>query len=377
LKGIIKRAGAQILLAIALGVALLLFKDEWRFSGFVHHLGTAFIVAAIVTGFWHLREVSEVIEKYVRSMLVDFSYLTNLDVRTLMQLRSTAGRAILQRNTDNPAYERTKLEQWIDSLLYERLLPGKAPLSGIYRDKYSERIAVERLSLADAFRDVGHPLFGLSEQERQQPVIRIRTTGRFTVISPRLAGDNYEYYEIAYSNSSSPLPNFPAEKQTSIHAGHDARTAEPLTVTVREDNGQIITTAEPKKLEFVNGLCKVWIETIEYKSPIREPLLLNTMSALTRGVHVDIFQVGGGVPLVFVGQMIATPLNEPNEMDCGIGSAHLEYDGWLFEDHGYHFYWWEASDDDAMRKMVATVRKLEELPPAVKDTNQSDNHPTD
>src|SRR6266545_3094504 len=124
MKELIKRAWAQILLAIAVGIALLIYKDDWRFAGFVHHLGTAFVVAAIVTAFWHLREVSDVIQKYVRSMLVDFSYLTNMDVPTLMQLRSTAARAILQRNTDNPSYERTKLENWIDSLLYERLLPG-------------------------------------------------------------------------------------------------------------------------------------------------------------------------------------------------------------------------------------------------------------
>ncbi|HEX6188534.1 MAG TPA: hypothetical protein VFZ40_10675, partial [Pyrinomonadaceae bacterium] len=294
MKDLIKSAWAQILLAIAVGILCLLYKDEWRLSAFIHHLGTAFIVAAIVTAFWHLREVSEVIHKYVRAMLVDFSYLTNMDVPTLMQLRSTAARAILQRSTDNPSYERTKLENWIDSLLYERLLPGKAKLSGIYRDNCSERIAVQRLTLAEALREVGSPADGLSEDALAATVVRVTTTGRFTVISPQVSDDNYKFYEFTYSNSSSGLANFPIEKQTRVFVGNDQRNAEELIVRTTRQDGEVKSTVEPRKLEFTKGMCKVWLKTIEYKSLARDPFALNTMSHLTHGIRVDIFQVGPG-----------------------------------------------------------------------------------
>jgi hypothetical protein len=369
MKELFKRAWAQISLAFAVGIALLLYKDEWRLAGFVHHLGTAFVVAAIVTAFWHLREVSDVIQKYVRSMLVDFSYLTNMDIPTLMQLRSTAARAILQRNTDNPSYDRTKLENWIDSLLYERLLPGKRRLSGIYRDNCSERIAVERLTLADALREVGSPASGLSEEALRAVVVRLTTTGRFTVISPQVSDDNYNYYEFSWAGSSSGVANFPIEKQTRIFVGKDQKNAEQLMVQTKCEDGQILTTIEPKKLEFTKGICTVWLKTIEYKSLAREPFVLNTMSYLTHGIRVDIFQVGQGAPLVFVGQMIATPLNEPTESDCGVRSAHLEYDGWLFEDHGYQFYWWEASDSNTLPEPHATLNQSRQAEDSVERTH--------
>src|ERR1051325_804909 len=101
MREMIKGAWAQILLALTVGILLILYKDEWRYAALIHHLGTALVVAAIVTAFWHLREVSEILHKYVEAILFDYSYLTRLKLESLIELRSKAAAAILQKITDN------------------------------------------------------------------------------------------------------------------------------------------------------------------------------------------------------------------------------------------------------------------------------------
>jgi hypothetical protein len=83
-------------------------------------------------------------------------------------------------------------------------------------------------------------------------------------------------------------------------------------------------------------------ELIEYKSPERESFILNTMALLTKGLTVSVHQIGDGPAQVFVGQLIATPTDEMREGDVGRYQASLSYDGWMFEDHGYQFHWFES-----------------------------------
>lgn len=343
-----KRAWAQILLAFLTGILLIFYKQEWRLADQVHHVGTAFIVAAIVTAFWHLREVSEIINKYVGSILVDYSFLAKLELSALMELRSIAARAIIEKNADNPRYKRAELETGIDKLLYERLLPGKNRLSGIYREDYDEDIVVEYETLAEALSEVGAVTDGISEGDLKAFIMKVTTTVQYEVISPRVSDRNYSKYEFTYSTRLPGVANFPKEKLLSILVGNDEKSAVALAVDPKMDKGQVLFLANPTLLDFEEGTCSIWMVSVEYKSPVREPFVLNTMSYLTRGLRASIRMVGKGPSLVFAGQMIATPLNKPTEGGSGVNFTRLKYDGWLFEDHGYHFYWWTEEGDQTL-----------------------------
>src|SRR6266404_2762041 len=348
MKEIFKRAWAQILLALAFGILLISYDQQRRCADLIHHLGTAFIVAAIVTAFWHLREVSEVIEKYVTSILLDYSYLTKLKLPALVALRSKAAKAILENTANNPKYKRDELETWIDDLLYKRLLPGEAPSSGLYRENYVDHITVEYLTLEEALRKEGSPISALAPAELGSFVMRVTSTTHYTVISPRLAESKDSGYPFWYSATGRGLTNFPMDKLQTLLVGNDQKSATKLAITISGDEqGKVIYKAEPKSFKFENGACKIWMRLVEYKS-INESFSLNTMSHLTRNLRTSIYQVGQGPRLVFVGQMIATPLEETQTECHEPHGAWLEYDGWLFEDHGYHFYWFPSAEEEGI-----------------------------
>jgi hypothetical protein len=340
MKGIIKRAWAQIFLAVTVALLLIAYKQAWPYADLVHHLGEALVVAAVVTAFWHLREVSEVINKYVRGILLDYDHLVTLETSVLRGLRSKAAKAILHNKCDNPSYRRDELEEWIDKLLYQGLLPGGTSSSGLYREDYVERIVVEYLTLDQALDSENLPKKGLNDAELRSHVMRLTTTTEFTVISPSLS--NKSGYAAKNTADGCGLPNFPPQSLTRVRIGRDREHAKEVLTKTREDNqGQIFWETEPKTLSFENGKCNVWMEILEYRSPIREPFVLNTMGLLTRNLSVSIHQIGQGKPLLFLGQMIATPSDEGRETDTAPHVAWLKYDGWLFEDHGYHFHWFE------------------------------------
>ena len=351
----IKGAWAQILLALTVGILLILYKDEWRYAALIHHLGTALVVAAIVTAFWHLREVSEILHKYVEAILFDYSYLTRLKLESLIELRSKAAAAILQKITDNPAYKRDELEGWINTLLYDRLMPGKAPSSGWYRQNYTEEIVVEYLTLEEACGREGVGTAGISSEELKALVIRVTTTTDFTVISPSLS-DTSLTYPIYFTGESCGLSKLPAEKLIKVFGGKDRGTSSPLAIKTKFDNqGQFCWAAGPTNLPFEKGKCKVWIERVAYKSPHKESFILNTMALLTQNLTASIHQIGKGPAQVFVGQLVATPVEDMRARDAAPYHASLKYDGWLFEDHGYHFYWFPVLEEISQAETVVEI----------------------
>jgi hypothetical protein len=365
MKEMFKSAWAQILLAIAVGILLISYKDDWPFAEIIHHLGTAFIVAAVVTGFWHLREVSEVIEKYVKSILLDYSYLTKLRLEVLMELRSKAAKAILEKAANNPRFKRDELEAWIDDILYKRLLPGDASSSGVYRENYVERITVEYLTLEEACRDERLPLTDILPEVLGSMIMRVTSITRYTVISPSISDHKGSGYPVGYSNTGSGVgvTNFPVEKLLTISVGNSQASATPLTLGFEEVQGQILSKAEPRIFKFdKDGTCDIWMRVVEYKSPLRESFVLNTMSCLTHNLRAYINHLGKGARLTFVGQMIATPVEKMSKPQPESQGAYLEYDGWLFEDHGYHFYWWTASEEGKTETIKRAPERIAERP---------------
>lgn len=345
MRDMIRGAWAQILLALTVGILLLSYKEEWRYAALSHHLGTAFVIAAIVTAFWHLREVSEVIHKYVKAILFDYTYLTRLRLESLMELRSKAAKAILQKAADNPAYKRDELEDWLDTLLYDRLIPGKAPSSGWYRENYVEQIVIEYLTLQEARECEGLPTVDIPSTDLQSMIVRVTTTTDFTVIAPNVADEKLKY-PVRFTGEGCGLPNFPIDKLIRASGGRDQLTSSPLAIKpTSAKRGQFCWEAGPSDLTFEKGKCRVWTEMVEYKSPLRESFILNTMALLTHNLTVSIHQIGKGPAQVFVGQLIATPANDMRGQDTATYRASLRYDGWLFEDHGYHFHWFPAVEE--------------------------------
>src|SRR5437868_13343705 len=103
LRRVFHAAWAQITLALLSGI-LGTFIPEHHWYSFLHEVGIGLIVAAFVTSFWHLRELSELFERFSRQVLLDNDYLSRLNVKTLTALRSAAARRILETCADNPEY---------------------------------------------------------------------------------------------------------------------------------------------------------------------------------------------------------------------------------------------------------------------------------
>lgn len=328
---------SQILLAFLAGAWLSRIDPLTKYWGVLHDIGIALLVAAIVTIFWHLREFSDFFERFARAILIEDEHLANLSISTLTRLRSRAGRHILSARTDNPNYdERNKLADEIDAMIFGNLLSSKEGSSGMYREKYRERITIEAMSFEAALREVGTDPAGLPADVLKATVHKITTVTSYTIIAPFVAISSYD---VKLNGRYADMPaSFPIAKRLSLRAGHSESKAVDIKINVtNRREGGIDVEAVPCPLPLTNGGCDIWTEMVEYRSPSAEAHILNTMSLLTRGFRVDLFQSGPGPFLVFDGGFVAPNAPDP---EFGPHSIHLEYDGWLFEDQGYNIWWW-------------------------------------
>jgi hypothetical protein len=197
---LLKIAWAQVILVFILGVGLIYLPTEkYRWLEPLHHIEIGLVVAAAVTSFWHLREFSEFFEKFSSAVLIKDEYLSKLSPQSLTDLRSKAARAILEFHVDNPNYKHTELGEWIDRVLFEDLLPGRAPLSGVYRKHHKEDISLQFLTLEEALNGVDASTSGVPQDDLQSKVIKIISISRFTVISPKVGSADYSFYKAGYS----------------------------------------------------------------------------------------------------------------------------------------------------------------------------------
>ena len=337
---LLNRTWAQILLAFLIGVALSFVPDKGNYMAF-HHIGIGLLVAAVVTLFWHMREFSEFFEKFARKVLIDDEYLSRLSIETLTQIRSKAGREILKSKVKNDDYERDQLSDWIDEILYERLLPSEKGASGIYRENYNERIYVEHRSLGDALAEVGAPDSGVPQEALTAIIQKITTISWYRVIAPQKS--ECPPYMVHMEGRFADLPYFPLKSRVAFFAGHGEAFAEvvPVEITDRKLGG-IDFKSSPLGLRIAEGECSVWTKSVEYRSPGAEAHILNTMNILTRGLEVDLTQTGPGPRLVIDAGLIAIGTGEDSVTPFPFG-IHLKYNGWLFQDHGYCIWWWQSA----------------------------------
>ena len=328
---------SQVLLALFAGLALSLFPAEWPTAP-LHHIGIGLIVAAFVTVFLHLREITEYFEKFTGAVLVRDEYLRRLKRPALAELRANAARAMLRAEVDNTVYEQRSLADWMDRILY-KCLPTEVPASGIYREKYHEKVGLELLTLEAALQGIGANTVEIPSERLTNLVLRITTTIWYTAVSPKR---EQSQYLVPYSGKGADMPHFPISSRVTVMAGSTEDDAEimPVTATDIKLGGVSFDVPESKRLSFKDGVCPVWLRIVEYRSPERELHMLSTMSKITRGLTLDAFQVGAGPKLVFDGAIIA-PGILPNKPAYGERSISLRHDDWLFEDNGYVIWWWQ------------------------------------
>src|SRR5436305_1025047 len=290
-------AWSQIALALILGT-LLSYAPATGMSEPFHHIGIGLLVAAVVTTFWQFREFAEYLEKYAQAVLVHDEHLKKLNLPALMTLRARADAAILNSVVTNEHFQRKALGEWLDDMLYAKLLPGNTAGSGIYRDSFDEDICLEYPTLREALIEVGVDTEGIPPADLSQLVLKVTSTATYKAVSPRLKDSNYEYYVVPFSGRGANLPHFPLDRRVSVEVGIAENLAKPIVLSfVDEPLGGITFKGEPERLPFRNGECDVWMRSVEYRSPAREPYVLNTMSTLTRNVNVHLYRTGPGPKL--------------------------------------------------------------------------------
>jgi len=326
---VFRAAWSQVVLALLIGT-LLTFVPERHLYSPLHDVGIGLIVAAFVTLFWHLREFSEFFERLSTDVLLKDEYLERLNVRSLTKLRSKAARQILESCSDNSHYQRLALGDWIDTLMFDHLLPGKSPLSGMYREAYEEKIQVEFITLEKALRDVGAPVTDVPAAALADQVVKVTETVWYTIVPPSRSDRTYP---VSYSGESADMPYFPFDKRVRVFVGEREDDAKELLLKFsREPHRGISYVALPRELPFRDGKCKVWLRNVDYRSRYAESHILNTMSVVTRNLKIDLFQVGSGPKLAFAGDVMAP--GEDKEIHHYENGVALEFTGWLFEDHG-------------------------------------------
>jgi hypothetical protein len=330
---------AQILLALVIGTLLSFLPSENAgYRSAFHHIGIGLLVAAVVTLFWHLREFADFFEKFAKSVLLDDAYLARLNIDTLKKLRKQAGHEILRSLVDNlENYKRDDLADWIDTILYDRLLPGGTTSSGLYRENYTDNIVIETKTLQDALLEVGEDSGKYPDDALSSTVHKITTTTRYKIIAPSVSAN--PDYELRFSANLADMPHFPCEKRIRYRVGHSEPDSHEVHLEIKKRKlGGMSVKANALFLKFVKGECAVWSEMVEFRSPDAEALVLNTMALLTRGLEVDLFQTGTGPELAFDGSIVAAYADNPT---LGLHSIRLKFDGWLFESQGYCIWWWK------------------------------------
>jgi len=135
---------------LALIVSILLtYIPERGLPKLFREIGIGLIVAAIVTAFWQLREISEYFLSLARSTLIQDEYLRRLNLPSLRHLRAAAASVILQRHVNSPNYDWRQKEQWFENVLFQTIFPSEQAGSGIYREDFRDVITLEFISLGE------------------------------------------------------------------------------------------------------------------------------------------------------------------------------------------------------------------------------------
>lgn len=337
----LRLVSVQIALAVGLGSLLVLLAPEDGFWKLLDHLGIGFFVAAIVTLFWHLREMREFFESLAQSVLVRNEFLKRLNLEALREIRTTAASVILDKVTENPNYDWLGLERWVDSALFDWALPSAKAGSGIYREEYSDSMTLEFKTMEEILHELHLPAEGIEETELRKEVLKSTTISNYRVIAPRKDAASYPSYAVPLSGRASDMPHIPLDQRVRFFVGADERTANEVRLRFQDVERGGITYEGTHSFPFVEGEAKVWSKIIDYTLPPTEPFVLNAVKDLTHGMRVHLTVAGRPKRLVFEGVVMGFQGAALARIDHLPNGISLSYPGWLFEDHGYIIWWWE------------------------------------
>ncbi len=326
---------AQFGLAFTAGVLLSLWAGSDPHRVLFAHIGMALTIAAIITLFYQLHEMSVLFQSIARTTLIENDYLRLLNTAALRKVRTSAAAEILHRGVDNPRYERLALEGLVDNLLYKTLAPARGAPSGAYRENYREVVTLEFIEMAEAARLLGLDAHALGGGEY---LLRETSIAEYVVVSPRLRDSLFRNHDVVLSVTLADVPGVPLAKRARVWVGESAATATPLHLVFKDRADGGFEYEGRTTVPFVDGQAHVWMKLEEWRFGMRQPHIFNIMALPTKGISATVFMTGRSLPLVFEGSIVAiesTP--EPSWQPNGI---HLEYPGWLLEGHGYFVWWW-------------------------------------
>lgn len=335
--GFLRIVWAQIALAFLGGAALIYWAPEKGFWKVIDHIGIGFVVAAIVTLFWQLREMTEFFLSLARSTLIEDDYVRKLNQPSLRRLRSAAVSAAVEDLVTNQKYDWRKLEGWVDEVMFSRLLPTAPPPSGVYRKDYRDSIVLEFVTLRAALSELSAPMDAVPQDALNMIVLKQTITTRYTVVAPRL-GTEYQGYPVSLSGKASDMPFIETKSRVRYYVGNREQDAVEVPVRIVDIPRGGIEYEARREVSFVNGEAHVWTKRVTYVLPASEPFIVETMSHMTDGARVHLSATGTDGRIVFDGDMIG--FGGTKNIEYLANGLELEYGGWLFEDHGYIIWWW-------------------------------------
>jgi hypothetical protein len=334
---------AQIALAMIVGLFLVtLSLPSHQTQSILEHIGIGLIVAAIVTAFWQLREISDFFVSLSRQTLIEHDYVKTLNLPSLRKLRSTAATAIFSQLVDNKTYESAGVESLADEILHTQLAPGEAPLSGIYRDDYVENIVLESISTEEAIKELGSSASMSTTVEKPLTVLKETSTYEYRVVAPRLDHPYYREYTVECSGRSADMPLAPLDKCLTLRVGPSRDEAKLVPLSFKNDPDGGYHFEGKVAMPFRNGEVRVWSQLVDYRIEERQPFVFHSMVHLTHKARVHIQVTSQQHCLAFDGDWFGVSgVGEKRYFPNGI---ELTYSGWLLENHGYFIWWWRAPE---------------------------------
>lgn len=332
---ILRSVWTYIGLGILGGVLLTTVVHEKYPSDIFLRLGDALIIASLVGGLLHVKEVSVLFETLARKTLVQDEYLMKLSSDQLRKIRSLTLQLTVGKAVNNPDHRWRDLESTIESqVLFQYLPDDRNPKAGLYRSDYDEAIALKFMTLGESFEDAHVEVPAEAQGDPQLGLVKVRkhtTTTSFEIIASRTDIEIEFEYPLEFMFGE--VPFFPTPNRVKSWVGEEEASAEEIHFDEPKVEAGLITFKK-KVLLKVRGSRSVWVKTEEWYDADDPRFILNTMSFLTRGLSLA---VSSDQPLRFGGGIFGIGRESPAKvMEHGVS---LRYDNWLLEENGYIIWW--------------------------------------
>lgn len=298
----------------------------------VKHIGTGFIVAALATLFFHIREVKEHLHKFARIVLVESEYLSTLRPARLFELRRKIGAVILEDVVTNHEYDFGALDRALEQTFFKGMMQGgTATPDAEYRRAYRETIGLRFMTAQQMAQHTG----AMPQAGDNHLYVEVTTVTNYEVVSPKAGA---RPYVVTFSNELSKTPGLLEGKKCQWFVGPSENKMEKVTLKHEEgSNGQLTFKGRYEKLAFgAGGVVTVCRKSIEIERADEAPFSLVRMAQLT---HAPTLTVSANISVKCL-EIYTMGLGGEQDRGGEVGQTFtLRYDGWMAEDHGYMVTW--------------------------------------